>query len=98
MTSCAKSSSIQAGLSISSLLMIARPTKLARIIARVSRGTAASGFISGLCAESEDDLTPWRAQISRISSGSSSSRERVEVPDLAEQLPARVHHRLDMAG
>ena len=73
MASWAKSSSIQAGLSISSVLTQRAPRASARTIARVSRGTAASGFISGLCPDSEATCTPWRAQISPISSGSSSS-------------------------
>jgi len=48
------------------------PTKCASTIARVSRSTAASGFISGLWAERLATLTPWASQISRINLGSSS--------------------------
>ena len=75
MTSCARSSSIQSGLSISSVLTQLAPSASASTIARVSRGTAASGFISGLWPEIETTSTPWRAQISAISSGSSSSEK-----------------------
>jgi hypothetical protein len=74
MISCAKASSpsSQAGRSISSVLTQCAPNASARMIARVSRGIAASGFISGLCPEMETTEMPWRAQISRINSGSSS--------------------------
>ncbi len=59
-------------MSISSVFTQRAPSASASTVARVSRGIAASGFISGEWPEIETTSTPWRAQISPISSGSSS--------------------------
>ncbi len=71
----ASSPSSHAGRSISSVLTQRAPRASASTIARVRRGIAASGFISGLCPDTDSTETPWRSQMSRISSGSSSSEK-----------------------
>ena len=58
MTSWAWASSIQSGFTISSLLTNRAPTASARTMARVSLGTAASGFMSGLCPLMLETRTP----------------------------------------
>jgi hypothetical protein len=65
------------------------PTKCPSTIARVSRSTAASGFISGLWAERLATATPWASQISFISSGSSSIDQEWKYPT-SERRPQPV--------